>query len=492
MDMPLLAQAQDSLAAWNPYLTFINLSTAQLFEASQRLEALNRSLGAEVPPAPGTTQAADARAWNEAYFLTRKENHLIAPEQLILTNRLRDEIRFLVLDLQGKVGQIRQQVRRIDRQTGVPDSLGLAFEQCQEIFDRYAEVLHHWYSQVPIYQAPGRGLAQADRLKHELIRGWWYGNTPSWNIQLRKMAFPLTRWAEALEDRQWVDQVNAWMDTLVAYAGADLTAKQRVYHSVLLPLMNDFMGGWIAKVNGQLAQEDYLLLNLSPRWVYQRADPLWVRRVDPAISKKRLPLPDAQLPDTVALVAPQKPAADGPRLLLLLDMSASMQDPTVQQGCSTVIRSIWESMPDDGKLSVITYAGSAKVVFNELGKADRYTMERWLALQAPSGNTRIAAGVRLAEKYVLAWEQQGVPARILWLTDGDFVPEKQVSKLLKKIHEKGVEASLWALSSRLSALRKTQFRQWAAKTGVAFGIFLPDTEAMADLCRRLWEQEQGD
>lgn len=107
-------------------------------------------------------------------------------------------------------------------------------------------------------------------------------------------------------------------------------------------------------------------------------------------------------------------------LVLLLDVSGSMNEPDKLPLARRSMRLLLDSLKPTDTISIATYAGSAGEVLGPTPVRERAKIEAALDSLSPGGSTAGAQGIRLAYQLARRSFRDGGVNRILLATDGDF------------------------------------------------------------------------
>ena len=144
-----------------------------------------------------------------------------------------------------------------------------------------------------------------------------------------------------------------------------------------------------------------------------------------------------------ALPASQRPDVN---LVLLLDVSGSMDSPDKLPLAKRSMALLLDSLKPTDTVGIVVYAGRAGQVLAPTPVSEKETILRALDLLTPGGSTAGAEGIRLA--YALAEKtfRKGGVNRILLATDGDFnvgiSDPDQLKRFVEREREKGVYLSV--------------------------------------------------
>lgn len=130
----------------------------------------------------------------------------------------------------------------------------------------------------------------------------------------------------------------------------------------------------------------------------------------------------------------QLPASN---LVFLVDVSGSMDSPDKLPLLKQGLKLLVEKLKPEDRLSVVTYAGTAGVVFESKSGTHKAEILSAIDSFSPGGSTAGAAGIGLAYEIAKKNFIQGANNRVILATDGDFnVGVSSDEELVKLIEEK--------------------------------------------------------
>jgi Ca-activated chloride channel family protein len=124
-------------------------------------------------------------------------------------------------------------------------------------------------------------------------------------------------------------------------------------------------------------------------------------------------------------------------LVFLVDVSGSMDSPDKLPLLKQGLKLLVEKLKPEDRLSVVTYAGTAGVVFESKSGTQKAEILSAIDSFSPGGSTAGAAGIGLAYEIAKKNFIQGANNRVILATDGDFnVGVSSDQELVRLIEEK--------------------------------------------------------
>lgn len=114
-------------------------------------------------------------------------------------------------------------------------------------------------------------------------------------------------------------------------------------------------------------------------------------------------------------VQERKPA----NLVFLVDVSGSMSGPDRIELAKKSLRILTENLIDGDTVSLVTYAGSTRVVLEPTGMQDKHKIFAALDDLQSGGSTAMASGIDLAYQQAMKGLKPGKISRVVVLSDGD-------------------------------------------------------------------------
>jgi Mg-chelatase subunit ChlD/DNA-directed RNA polymerase specialized sigma24 family protein len=172
--------------------------------------------------------------------------------------------------------------------------------------------------------------------------------------------------------------------------------------------------------------------------------------------------PERQLVRVVLAAAAKEPRKAAAHVVLLIDVSSSMDAPERLPLVSETARRLLRQLQTEDRVSVVTYAGEARVALPPTPMARAEQIRAVLAGLRPEGMTNGGAGLRKAYEVARAGLVPGGVNRVLLCTDGDFnmgvMSEGELAALVEGEAKRGVELGVFGfgrgrqIDPRLEAL----------------------------------------
>jgi Ca-activated chloride channel family protein len=150
----------------------------------------------------------------------------------------------------------------------------------------------------------------------------------------------------------------------------------------------------------------------------------------------------------IAIKGYEIPRSDAPdvNLVLLLDVSGSMNSPDKLPLAVQSMELLVGSLKPTDTIGIVVYAGAAGMVLEPTPIREKAKILAALRSLAPGGSTAGAAGIELAYKLAEAHFRKGGVNRILLATDGDFnvgiADTEQLKDFVERKRESGVMLSV--------------------------------------------------
>jgi Ca-activated chloride channel family protein len=180
-------------------------------------------------------------------------------------------------------------------------------------------------------------------------------------------------------------------------------------------------------------------------------------------------------------------AADA-NLVLLLDVSGSMNSPDKLPLAVRSMELLLESLKPSDTVGIVVYAGAAGTVLEPTPVRDREKIVAALRSLRPGGSTAGAAGIERAYQLAEAHFRKGGVNRILLATDGDFnvgiAGTEELKSFVERKREKGVYLSVLGFGQ---GNYRDELAQALAQNGNGVAAYI-DTENEA---RKVLVQEAG-
>ena len=158
----------------------------------------------------------------------------------------------------------------------------------------------------------------------------------------------------------------------------------------------------------------------------------------------------------------QSPRSAAARVILLIDVSASMDAPNRLPLVQDAARRLLQSLRPEDRVAVVTYAGEARVALPPTLVAQAGAVRAALGALRAEGMTNGGAGLQRAYELARVGFIAGGVNRVLWCTDGDFnmgmTSETELAALVEAEAQRGVELGVFGfgrgrgIDPRLEAL----------------------------------------
>jgi Ca-activated chloride channel family protein len=136
----------------------------------------------------------------------------------------------------------------------------------------------------------------------------------------------------------------------------------------------------------------------------------------------------------------------GRNIVLLIDVSGSMQSPDKLPLVQTALRMFVDTLRPADRLAIVTYAGSSGVALQSTPASDRARIHHAIASLTAGGSTNGAEGLVLAYRIARQHFVDGGVNRVILATDGDFnvgvTSQGELHALIARERESGVFLSV--------------------------------------------------
>ncbi|MBA3464079.1 MAG: von Willebrand factor type A domain-containing protein [Deltaproteobacteria bacterium] len=137
----------------------------------------------------------------------------------------------------------------------------------------------------------------------------------------------------------------------------------------------------------------------------------------------------------------RKPA----NLVFLVDVSGSMQRPDRIELAKKALTILTNNLGEGDSVSIVTYAGSTRVVLEPTGMEDKSKILEALDNLTAGGSTGMASGIDLAYKQAMQGLRPGTISRVIVLSDGDAnvgpTTHDEILKIIEGRAKEGVTLS---------------------------------------------------
>ncbi|WP_421825519.1 vWA domain-containing protein [Larkinella sp.] len=204
----------------------------------------------------------------------------------------------------------------------------------------------------------------------------------------------------------------------------------------------------------ELAKTGVLKTIMEPNlFAFRR--PVTARQTEPVADKVEPAAPVPTLPAPVSLPTPAPapteaaPTLDGfatNNMVLLLDVSASMESPYKMPLLKKSIKSLLPLLRPEDQVSIVVYSGKAKVVLQPTSGAKTadiaHAIDQLRSTGETDGNDGIKTAYKLAEKHFIPWGNN----RIILATDGEFPISEPVYELVEQSARKDINLTVLTFS----------------------------------------------
>jgi Ca-activated chloride channel family protein len=138
-------------------------------------------------------------------------------------------------------------------------------------------------------------------------------------------------------------------------------------------------------------------------------------------------------------------------LVLLIDVSGSMQDEDKLPLIKTALGMFVDTLRDDDRLSIVTYAGTSGVALAPTPARDRQTIHRAIDQLSAGGSTNGGEGLQTAYRIAREGYVPGGVNRVILATDGDFnvgvTSQHDLFHLIDREKDSGVFLSVFGVGT---------------------------------------------
>lgn len=134
-------------------------------------------------------------------------------------------------------------------------------------------------------------------------------------------------------------------------------------------------------------------------------------------------------------------------LVLLIDVSASMNSPEKLPLLKTTLMNMLPAMREDDKLTIVAVASKARVVLETTSFKNAAMIEKAISELTPEGKTLIGAGLKIAYKVADGNYIRGGNNRVILATDGEFPVSGSLTKLVTGFKKKDISLSIFNFAS---------------------------------------------
>lgn len=163
-------------------------------------------------------------------------------------------------------------------------------------------------------------------------------------------------------------------------------------------------------------------------------------------------------------------------MVLLLDVSASMDSPLKLPLLKRSIKSLLTLLRPEDQISIVLYSGKARVVLKPTSGSKSAEISRMIDLLQSTGDTDGNEGIRLAYKVINKQYVRGGNNRIVLATDGEFPVSGEVLKMIRENARQDVYLSVFTFGRNAHTGQKLK-----KLSELGQGFYAHVTEESADL-----------
>lgn len=163
-------------------------------------------------------------------------------------------------------------------------------------------------------------------------------------------------------------------------------------------------------------------------------------------------------------------------MVLLLDVSASMDSPLKLPLLKCSIKSLLKLLRPEDQISIVLYSGKARVVLKPTSGSKSAEISRMIDLLQSTGDTDGNEGIRLAYKVINKQYVRGGNNRIVLATDGEFPVSGEVLKMIGENARQDVYLSVFTFGKNAHTGQKLK-----KLSELGQGSYAHVTEESADL-----------
>lgn len=130
-------------------------------------------------------------------------------------------------------------------------------------------------------------------------------------------------------------------------------------------------------------------------------------------------------------------------LVLLLDVSGSMNSPAKLAVLKESVIQLLEMMREEDQISIVVFSGKPRILLKPVSFQDKERITKAIQSLRPAGNTDANAGIRLAYKMADENYLRGGNNRIILATDGEFGINDDSRKLIERFAGKDIFLSVF-------------------------------------------------
>jgi hypothetical protein len=144
-----------------------------------------------------------------------------------------------------------------------------------------------------------------------------------------------------------------------------------------------------------------------------------------------------------ALCSPPRDSIARNNVVFLIDVSGSMEAFGLIRKASDAILSFVNTMPENDRISIVTYGGSSEVLAEGIPARDTASIRKALEKIKPGGASNVVSGINLAYESIRKNKFSGGTNKVILLTDGRiYVPKKTKEMIRTAVKEEEIFLSV--------------------------------------------------
>ena len=130
-------------------------------------------------------------------------------------------------------------------------------------------------------------------------------------------------------------------------------------------------------------------------------------------------------------------------LVLLLDVSMSMKSEDKLPLLKTAFIKLLEILREEDFVSIVTYSGTAKLAMETISCSQKEEIKNSIENLISGGGTKLQEGLKISYKTASENFIENGNNRVILATDGEFVFDEKITKLISKYEKKGIKLSIF-------------------------------------------------
>ena len=130
-------------------------------------------------------------------------------------------------------------------------------------------------------------------------------------------------------------------------------------------------------------------------------------------------------------------------IVLLLDVSMSMKSEDKLPLLKTAFIKLLQILREQDYVSIVTYSGTAKLAMEAISCKQKEQIINNIENLISGGGTKLAEGLKIAYKTADENYIENGNNRIILATDGEFIFDEKITKLISKYQKKGIKLSIF-------------------------------------------------